>query len=117
MHHLSLPITTLHPSPHPTPQEATLHLVSVLKNPSERGAAFEALGETAATLARINAAGGMEGHLPAVAAQIRETISVKGGRFKNTCPAALAVRFGKWGVGVGVWVWLEVLYDRRRGVI
>lgn len=65
--------------------------MSVLKNPSERGAAFEALGETATTLAHIQAADGMEAHLPAVAAQIRDAIASKGGRFRNNCPAALAV--------------------------
>lgn len=72
-------------------QEATLHLVSVLKNPSERGVAFEALGETVTTLARIKAVDGMESHLPAVAAQIRDAIVSKGGRFRNNCPAALSV--------------------------
>lgn len=47
------------------------HLLSVLRHPSERGAAFGALADMATSLAAVGCAGGFKDCLPAIAAQVR----------------------------------------------
>ncbi|GIL87381.1 hypothetical protein Vretimale_1690 [Volvox reticuliferus] len=55
---------------------AITFLLNVLKNPPERGAAFAALADMAAALARVNCAAGFEGCLQNIYAAIREAVSV-----------------------------------------
>ncbi|GLC61314.1 hypothetical protein PLESTB_001742500 [Pleodorina starrii] len=55
---------------------AIAFLLTVLKNPPERGAAFAALADMAAALARVNCAAGFEGCLQPIYASIREALSV-----------------------------------------
>ncbi|GIL44136.1 hypothetical protein Vafri_1666 [Volvox africanus] len=55
---------------------AITFLLNVLKNPPERGAAFAALADMAAALARVNCAAGFEGCLQNIYAAIREALSV-----------------------------------------
>jgi hypothetical protein len=48
------------------------HLLSVLRHPSERGAAFGAIADMATSLAAVGCAGGFRDCLPAIAAQARD---------------------------------------------
>ncbi|PNW79096.1 hypothetical protein CHLRE_09g400553v5 [Chlamydomonas reinhardtii] len=54
---------------------AIAFLLIVLKNPPERGAAFAALADMAAALARVNCAAGFEGCLSPIYVAIREALS------------------------------------------
>ncbi|KAG2481849.1 hypothetical protein HYH03_019185, partial [Edaphochlamys debaryana] len=55
---------------------AIAYMLTVLKNPPERGAAFAALADMAAGLAKVNCAAGFEGCLQPIYAAIREALSV-----------------------------------------
>ncbi|KIY91702.1 FKBP12-rapamycin complex-associated protein [Monoraphidium neglectum] len=55
------------------------HLLSVLRHPSERGAAFGALADMATSLAAVGCAGGFKDCLPAIAAQVRDAVAPRGG--------------------------------------
>lgn len=63
------------PPPHTHTQDylskCISHLLSVLRHPSERGAAFGALADMATSLAAVGCAGGFKDCLPAIAAQVR----------------------------------------------
>lgn len=82
------PLNAPPPHPHtqthaatPTPLEpqdylskCISHLLSVLRHPSERGAAFGALADMATSLAAVGCAGGFKDCLPAIAAQVRGAV-------------------------------------------
>ncbi|KAK9863722.1 hypothetical protein WJX84_006709 [Apatococcus fuscideae] len=63
-------------------------LLSVLRNPGERGVGFTAIGDMATGLARVGMAQGLQAFTLRIADQIKEAISAKN-RGKNNCPEAL----------------------------
>jgi len=72
------------------------HLLSVLRHPSERGAAFGALADMATSLAAVGCAGGFKDCLPAIAAQVRDAVAPRGGP-----GAALGISSQKMAAGGG----------------
>eukprot|EP00878_Enallax_costatus_P043922 GHUV01052035.1.p1 GENE.GHUV01052035.1~~GHUV01052035.1.p1 ORF type:complete len:162 (-),score=36.05 GHUV01052035.1:130-615(-) len=53
------------------------HLLAVLKHTGERGTAFAALADMAGSLAAVGCQEGFEPYLPAIAAQLRESLAVR----------------------------------------
>lgn len=69
-----------------------LYLIQVLKNPHERGVGFSAIAEMAICLARVDCADGFESCLPAIAKEIKDTMTPRkdrAGSRSAQCPEAL----------------------------
>eukprot|EP00891_Asterochloris_glomerata_P006787 jgi/Astpho2/6787/fgenesh1_pm.00103_%23_6_t len=81
----------------------TEYLLLVLKIPSERGAAFTALGNMASALADVGAEVVVGPALPRIADQIKEAISNKG-RQRHSCPEALQCVGVLAGALKGAWM-------------
>ncbi|GBG00672.1 target of rapamycin kinase [Raphidocelis subcapitata] len=80
------------------------HLLSVLRHPSERGAAFGAIADMATSLAAVGCAGGFRDCLPAIAAQVRDAVAPRGGpggALSSSTPKLASAAGGKGGVGGG----------------
>ncbi|KAF5842966.1 armadillo-type protein [Dunaliella salina] len=68
---------------------ALTYLIAVLKNQPERGAAFSAIAAMSAALADVGCASAFEACLPAISAQMKESIGLAKLKSRVSCPEAL----------------------------